>query len=72
MDIPRCLSSDDAVRLARELGVRVVKPRRTGEYRFIFPDGQQHLMNARRKDCSKKVLSMLRQLAKRLEPAEAG
>jgi hypothetical protein len=38
--------------MARRLGVRVIKPNRTGEYNFIFPDGQQHLMNARRKDCS--------------------
>jgi hypothetical protein len=72
VDIPRCLSSDDAIRVAVQLGVRVLKPNRTGEYRFIFPDGRQHLMNARRKDCSKKVLSMLRQLARQFEPTDRG
>ena len=49
-DIAQHLSSDDVVRMAKRLGVRVSKSSRTGEYISIFRDGQQHLMNAKRKD----------------------
>lgn len=64
MDIPRNLSTRDAIRIARELGFTVLKPNRTGELLFISPTGDRGRMNCRRKDANLKVVSLLRQAAK--------
>lgn len=64
MDIPRNLSTRDAIRIARELGFAVLKPNRTGELLFISPTGDRDRMNCRRKDASLKIVSLLRQAAK--------
>lgn len=60
MSIPQGLSLRDACQLARRLGVRVEHIRRTGELRFSVPGVPSVKHNARRKDSSRRLVTLLR------------
>lgn len=53
----------DAVRLARQLGVRVERVRRTGEFRFTYPGLPYVTANGRWKDAPRQVTSLLLNVA---------
>lgn len=63
------LSAVEAERIARKIGVEVRGVNATGEMVFVF-DGRRVVMNARRKDASKMVITHLRRAYASWERAE--
>lgn len=61
---------DDAVRVARRLGVDVSVARRTGELVFVHPVGRCRV-NCRRKDSPRALLHLLRRVQKSTAVAAA-
>ena len=63
---PRIYSGMDlvkALRIAKDIGCQVVPVRRTGEIRVSHADALRScLVNARRKDCSRRLVVFLRRI----------
>jgi hypothetical protein len=64
IEVNQGVSTNDAIRLARELGVAVEEVRRTGEIRFIWHGipPVTHKCPKRRKTASRKLVCFLRQV----------
>jgi len=57
-------SLSSALRISRKLGVRVSRPRRTGELLFVHPDGGRVRHSANRKDASRALTVFLRRVCR--------
>ena len=53
------MSQKQVEKAARQMGVGVLPVRKTGEIKFVFPNGRQMKTNARRKDASKAIVKAL-------------
>lgn len=62
--IHRGMDLRDAIAEAERLGIRHERMRRTGELKFYRPDGRMVIVNGRRKDSTRVLVSLLRQAEK--------
>lgn len=53
------MSQMQVEKAARKMGVRVCAMRKSGETKFVFPNGRQMRTNGRRKDASKAIVKAL-------------
>ena len=53
------MSQKQVEKTAQRIGVIVLPVRKTGETKFVFPNGRQMKTSARRKDASKAIIKAL-------------